>query len=104
MVVRLGQPSLQSDSLALHRVFSLPLELGIDGHTQVVIISTVGWLSCVLRDIDEMHTHIHSNCLTSHPTPPTPSTPTHHRLEETGAEVRTIWLAGLAKDIPHAER
>ena len=52
MVVRLGRPTKASaDSSVLHHMLSLPLELGIVGHTQeVVIISatpTVGWFSYV---------------------------------------------------------
>lgn len=39
MAVRLGPTKSSADSLALHHMFSLPLELGIVGHTQVAIIS-----------------------------------------------------------------
>lgn len=87
MVVRLGPTKSSADSLALHHMFSLPLELGNVGHTQVVIISatpTVGWLSVCCATL--MRCAHSRQCLTSHPTQPTPPTPTHHRVEETGAE------------------
>lgn len=60
MVVRLGPTKSSADSLVLHHMFSLPLELGIVGHTNrwssfqrpQPLDGSLG----VLRDIDEMHT------------------------------------------------